>query len=230
MGCRGLFVGGTDTAVGKTYVSCQILAQLHRLGRKAGAYKPACSGAIFSESGQGHWEDIDRLSAWVNPAVPDERICPQRFLAPLAPPRAARLEGRDVDLSKLHEGLAWWKTQVDWLVIEGAGGLLSPLHKTAAVADLAAAWGFPLLIVARAGLGTLNHTLMSIEVAEARGLRVAGVILNPSSGNDDMETIQYNLEDLQSRTPVPVLGCLPWGSEEFDIAWSELFDFSTGAV
>lgn len=229
MGCRGLFVVGTDTGVGKTYVSCLILQQLQRAGIPVGGYKPVCSGAV-SRGDSWCWEDVEQLAqaAGLNESAefPRTRICPQTFLAPLAPPRAARLEETQVAADLLESGLQWWQARMDWLLIEGAGGLLSPLTETDSVATVAARWGYPVLLVARTGLGTLNHTLLSLEACHARGIRVAGVLLNQTDSEEDERLGAYNCEDLRNRVTVPVWGPLPWQKTEFPGDARELFDFS----
>ena len=127
-------------------------------------------------------EDLrDALGGTVDGAhLPRERIAPQRFLAPRAPNAAARMEGRTVDRDLLRRGADWWAGRCDVLLVEGAGGLLSPLADGVTCADLAADLGFPLLVVARAGLGTINHTRLTL--AAAGELPVTAVVLNEADG------------------------------------------------
>src|SRR5262249_49191971 len=153
---RGLFVTGTDTGVGKTYVLCGIIAALRARGVRVGAYKPAVSGSTNGPGGPV-WDDLVQLQSALGGDVEFERICPQRFQSPLAPPVAARSEGKCVDAELLRSGIEWWRERADVVVVEGAGGLLSPITETEAVADLAVSLGFPLVIVARVSLGTINH-------------------------------------------------------------------------
>ena len=174
----GLFITGTDTDVGKTYVTCRLAERLRAAGRTVGVYKPTCSGAETFH-GDSVWADVEALrSAAELRTADDDLICPQRFGAPLAPPVAAAREGRTVDAALLTAGARAWAGRCDVLLVEGAGGLLCPLAEGVTVADVAADLGYPLLIVARAGLGTVNHTLLTLEVAASRGLAVAGVVLN----------------------------------------------------
>ena len=175
MGVRGLFVTGTDTDVGKTWVSCLAVRQLREAGHSVGVYKPACSGATTAGDGLPVWEDVRELAAASEMSVPDSRICPQRFTAPLAPPVAAAREGLQVDSGLLRSGAAWWRGRADCLVVEGVGGLLCPLTGDEVVADVAADLGFPLLIVARGGLGTINHALLTLESAQRAGWSCAGL-------------------------------------------------------
>ena len=208
MPCDGLFVVGTDTGVGKTFISVAIARRLRELGGRVGAYKPAASGAEQTSAGR-IWTDVSNLSAALDDQFPHDRVCPQRFVAPVAPPVAARLEGRQVDESLLIDGLHWWSDQVEALIIEGVGGLLSPLSDTLSVADFAGRVGCPLLIVGRLGLGTINHTLLTVEAALQRDLPVAGVVLNQTSADEPDLSAATNPQELARRLPVPLLGVIP---------------------
>lgn len=208
MSCAGLIVVGTDTGVGKTFVSVAIGWRLRDVGVRVGVYKPAASGAESTSTGPV-WTDVRDLSAAVGDSFPAARICPQCFVAPLAPPVAARLEGRTVDDALLIDGLRWWFDQVDALVVEGVGGLLSPLSESHTIADFAALAGLPLLVVGRLGLGTINHTLLTVEAALTRDLPVAGVVLNQSSPGEPDLAAATNPQELARRLPVPLLGVIP---------------------
>lgn len=216
---------GTDTGVGKTYVAAAIIRCLHADGVRVGAYKPAVSGSDSGPLGP-IWQDIEVLADACGRQFPLERICPQRFEKPLAPPVAARLEGRSVDSNLLRQGAAWWSGRVKALVVEGAGGLLAPLTEHESVADVARDLGFPLIVVARAGLGTINHTLLTLEAARNRGLAVAGIVLNECTprgapqyssstqfssgfrGISDL-SLDTNAAEITRRCDVPILAILP---------------------
>lgn len=215
-----LFVTGTDTNVGKTHVTCLIARQLISRGLSVAAYKPVCSGAVDTAAdnhgvvsgGPPRWDDIDRLKAAIGGQWPDEVICPQRFLAAVAPPVAAKLEGKSVDFELAINGAFAFK-RAGLLLIEGAGGWLSPLTDTKTVADLAVALKVPVLIVARAGLGTINHTLLTVEAVRSRGLTVAGVVLNqPVPANDDL-SVQTNADEIEARSGVTVFGMVDHGNQ-----------------
>ena len=210
---RGFFITGTDTGVGKTVVGSNLIRHWRQSGQRVGAYKPVASGRVHDSRGADCWEDIEAYFDVLGGEYPRERICPQCFAAPLAPPVAARVEGREVDEDLLVSGVNWWRTQVDAIIVEGAGGLLSPLSSQQSNADLAARLGMPLLIVARLGLGTINHTLLTVAVAQQRGLAIRGIILNsPTSATDDT-SIKTNPEELARRCPVPILGVLPFSPD-----------------
>ncbi|HEY1067875.1 MAG TPA: dethiobiotin synthase [Pirellulales bacterium] len=225
---RGLFVAGTDTDVGKTYVSCLIAEDLRRKGIKVGVCKPAASGC-FVEGSQV--VSGDALALWNAAGRPGdlERVCPQRFIAPLAPHRAAEAEGRKIDRPALLAAVRAWKDQCDVLIVEGVGGLLAPLDDGPYyVADLARECGFPLIVVSRDALGTINHTLLTLEVARARGLSVAGVVLNQPAVRGDQST-GSNREEIAQRAGAPLLATVYHAAERFghDVDWSALAGEST---
>jgi len=207
---RGLFVTGTDTGVGKTHVAAMIVRELRSAGIRVGAFKPACSGSEQDQSGADVWDDIRRLQAALGMVASQDDICPQRFRAPLAPPVAARAESRIVDLQAIDAALTRWGNRADAVVIEGVGGWLCPLTEDATFADWAAGWGFPVLIVSRLGLGTINHSLLTIESVRSRGLTAAGVVLNAATPGLDLST-DTNPGEIESRSGVPVLGCVNYG-------------------
>jgi len=212
-----LFITGTDTGVGKTHVTCLIARQMIARAKRIAAYKPVCSGAVWSVKGASgedsspKWDDIERIKLAIGGTWTDDEICPQRFLAPLAPPVAARLEGRTVDFQRLVDGAAAFRN-VEILLIEGAGGWLSPLTETQSVADLAASLKAPILIVARTGLGTINHTLLTVRCIRSNGLFVAGIVLNEAVAVHDDDSIRTNADEIEARSGVPVLGAVSHGS------------------
>ncbi len=161
----GLFITGTDTAVGKTYVAALIARWLAACGRRVGVYKPAASGC--TREAQDRLVSDDAVTLWEAAGQPGnlERVCPQRFAAPLAPHLAARAEGREIDARLLRSGLDYWRARSDIVLVEGAGGLMSPLGDGEYVADLARDLGFPLIVVSRNILGTINATLQTLIAA-----------------------------------------------------------------
>ena len=207
---RALFVTGTDTDVGKTFVTSLLVRELIAAGVNVGACKPVCSGSITTTSGPA-WSDVEELFGAMQGRFPRDRICGQMFDAPLAPPVAAREEGHAVDEQLLRSTVQWWNGRVDLLLIEGVGGLLCPLTEDGTIADFAAALNVSLLIVARAGLGTINHTLLTIEAARNRKLPLAGVILNDPTGTVDAGAAQANADEIARRGDAPVLAIVQRG-------------------
>lgn len=179
---RGWFVAGTDTDVGKTYVACRILEDLRMRGEHVGAYKPAASGARSREA-----SDAYQLWVAIGKSVAEDMVNPQSFTAPLAPPVAAELEQRTVDEELLIAGVERWSGHCDILIVEGAGGLMSPISWNLTNADLARSIGYPLVIVARNRLGVVHQILATCESARVNGLTVAEVVLNdvaPAEADD----------------------------------------------
>ena len=171
---RGLTILGTDTDVGKTYVAGLLIRQLVERGQRVGAYKPVASGA---EPG-GQDSDPVRLRSAANLDCPITAICPQMFRAPLAPPIAAARQGQLVDEQLLSTGAKWWRGRCDVLIVEGAGGALSPLGWRTTVLDVASELGYPVVLVAAHRLGMMNHVLLTLEAIRNRGLPVPGLIVN----------------------------------------------------
>jgi dethiobiotin synthetase len=185
----GLFITGTDTGVGKTWVASAIVRAMTARGLRVGVMKPVATG-VTRRGGRDHCEDAEALIAASGRDVPIARACPIRFEPPMAPPIAARLGGDRLDfprvLAAVNEALAWWHRQdVDVMVVEGVGGLLCPIAEGALVCHLAQTIDYPLVIVARRGLGTLNHTLMTVHLARAQFMPIAGVVLNAAEPEDD---------------------------------------------
>jgi dethiobiotin synthetase len=188
---RGLFVTGTDTDVGKTVLSAALLAALAADGERVRAHKPAVTGLDEPPAdgldGQTWPPDHELLAAAA--AMASEDVAPLRYGPAVSPQLAGELEGdppaRERMLDAAHAALALSagddQTSAT-LIIEGVGGLLSPLADELTVCDLAAALRLPLLIAARPGLGTINHTLLTLQSARAAGLTVRAVVLTPWPG------------------------------------------------
>ncbi len=214
---RGLFITGTDTEVGKTHVAAMIARSLKTAGHRVGVYKPAASGCrsvhgeIVSDDALLLWEAVGRPATL-------QAVCPQRFLTPLAPHVAAARENRPLDRALLRDGLQVWAECSDVVLIEGAGGLLAPISSEDYVADLAWEFGYPLLIVARNALGTINHTLMTVQVAATYrgGLEVAGIVLNEPTPPDPADLSRAdNPREIAARSAAPLLALLDFGAADF---------------
>jgi len=199
----GFFVTGTDTGVGKTVVACALVRALRARGLDVGAMKPV-------ETGVGAAGPLDALALRAAAGDVDalEDVCPQRFALPAAPTVAAAAEAREVDLRVIDAAHARLAARHTWLVVEGAGGLLVPAARGASMADLAARLGHPLVVVARARLGTLNHTALTLEAARRRGLTVAGLAICHADGALCAADAS-NLEALRNDPGAPLLGEIP---------------------
>lgn len=221
----GLFITGTDTEVGKTRVAATIARQLTSQGHRVGVYKPVASGCRVEHGGLVS-QDAEALWHAAGRPLTLGQVCPQCFAAPLAPPLAARLAFREVDEQRLLSGLSVWRESSDMVIVEGVGGLMSPAGARLYAADLAVAFGYPLVVVSPNRLGTINQTLQTLMTAKTYrgGIDVAGVVLNhPTREAGDLSQ-QSNLQELGARCTEPVLASLDWGAENFDrhVDWQSL--------
>jgi dethiobiotin synthetase len=202
-----LFVTGTDTGVGKTTIACGLLAAWRGQGRAVAVMKPAETGCARDASGALVGLDTTALADAAGLSGHEDLVGPFRYERPVAPAVAARTEGHPVDLQRLLlcrrelERIA----PHELLVVEGAGGLLVPFTERLTAADVAKALGARLLVIARAGLGTINHTVLTVEAARARGLDTLGVILSRTSRDPDPSEPD-NPAEISRLTGVPVLG------------------------
>ncbi|HEX4143789.1 MAG TPA: dethiobiotin synthase [Pirellulales bacterium] len=217
---RGLFITGTDTGAGKTYVAALIARHLVDSGCRVGVYKPVASGC--RREGRELVSD-DALTLWQAAGRPGElaAVCPQRFAAPLAPHLAAAAEGRTIDEELLRSGLDYWLARSEIVLVEGAGGLLSPLSHKHYVADVAYDIGFPLVVAARNRLGVINQTLLTLAAAATfrGGLPVAGVVLcDTEPAADDDPSRRSNATELARRVSAPVMTELGFGQQAFEPA------------
>lgn len=218
---RGLFITGTGTGVGKTYVAALVAQALCAVGKRVGVYKPVASGCRLED---GRLVSPDAIALWEAAGRPGEleHVCPQAFAAPLAPHLAARMEGRAVDPRLLRAGFDYWNEHCDIVLVEGVGGLLSPVSDNDYNADLAAEFGYPLLVVSANVLGTINATLQTLTAARTfrTGLPMAGVVLNwPESRSNDPST-ESNRDELVQRCDAPVLAEVRYGGElDCEVDW-----------
>src|ERR1700677_558254 len=176
---RGLFVTATDTGVGKSVLSAALLAAMAAAGERVRAYKPVVTGLDDEDeiAARGAWPADHELLATVAGMAPEE-VSPLRFGPAVSPHLAAELAGVRVDPAQLLAAASAGEPDRT-LIVEGVGGLLVPLADDYTVCDLAVALGLPLLIAARPGLGTINHTLLTVQAARAAGLDVRAVVLTP---------------------------------------------------
>ncbi len=237
-GTPGLFITGTATDIGKTHVAALIAKSLVAAGVRVGVYKPVASGCVeagdesaltpaLSQRERGLVSD-DALALWNAAGRPADlqRVCPQLFAAPLAPHLAARAEGKEIDAQLLRDGVKFWQQCSDIVLVEGAGGLMSPLGDDEYVADLAHDLGYPLLVVSPNRLGTINATLQTLITAATfrDGLHVAGVVLNDVSPAADDASASSNRAELESRCVPPLLAHVGWQADASDVAvdWMKL--------
>lgn len=209
---RAIFVTGTDTGVGKTYVSCGVARAFRVSGLDVGVVKPFASG-----SKRGSHGDVEALIAASGSTDPFEDICPCLFRDPLAPSVAAKRERRAVDVAKAAAAVRRVAARHDVTIVEGAGGLLVPVTDRMTVADFAKRLGLPLLIVARPALGTLNHTKLTVEAARARRIPVLGIVVSFATPHHGLAE-RTNLAILAKHAGAPLLAAIPHGGGKREFA------------
>ncbi|MCK5284061.1 MAG: ATP-dependent dethiobiotin synthetase BioD [Alphaproteobacteria bacterium] len=184
-------ITGTDTSVGKTVFSASLILALNEFDKKVSYWKPVQAGL----QGGVDTKEVQRLTM-----LPTDRFFPESYVLrePLSPHRAAEIDGVEIDTDMLeipdHDGT---------LIIEGAGGINVPLTRTTLFSDIFAIWKLPVILCARTGLGTINHTLLSIEALKARDIPIYGIAFIGDDNMDNMRTIEHFSD-------VKVLGRLPW--------------------
>ena len=176
---KAFFITGTDTGVGKTIIAGAVACWHRSQGRSVGVMKPAETGCRI-KSGKLFPSDAAFLKRASGSKDSLEVICPYRFAEPLAPAIAARRAGKKIDVGVIKEIFGSIYSHNDISLVEGAGGIMVPLSAKYLFLDLAAELKLPLIIVGRAGLGTINHTVLTYNAAKARGLKISAIILNQS--------------------------------------------------
>jgi dethiobiotin synthetase len=197
----GVFVTGTDTGVGKTVVSAALALCARAAGRSVAYLKPGQTGWDGTIAG-----DAPFVAAAVGDP-PIETAAPYVLRAPLAPSVAGDLEGVRLDPEVVRTAYRELSARHDLVIVEGAGGLLVPFSEGVDMAGLAALLGLPVLVVARPSLGTLSHTLLTLEAAHRRGLTVLGYVLSGMPAEPGLDALT-NPGVLARLTPVPLLGVL----------------------
>jgi dethiobiotin synthetase len=206
-----LFVTGTDTGVGKTFVACALAHALRARGRRVGVVKPVETGV------EAEPEDARRLAAAAGDPSPLEDLCPYRLRAPLAPAVAAARERVTIDVDAIVGLIERRARTVDVLIVEGAGGLLVPIAGTLTYLELAERAHLPLLIVAANRLGTVNHCALTARVAATAGLAVRGFVLSQPAPSTDVSA-ETNADTIVGLTGLRCFGVLPHLASPADAA------------
>lgn len=197
----GLFITGTDTAVGKTLAAAGLASTLRLAGLAPAAMKPVQTGL---DDGN---RDLDMI-AQAGAIPPDKLAVPYSFCPAVSPKLAARISGRPIEIDKIIEEFERLKGLSAVVIVEGSGGLLAPISQESVMADLATALALPLLIVARPTLGTLNHTALTVEAARARKLKILGVVLSGFPRTPDLAEAT-NPAEIEVLTNCPIAGVIP---------------------
>lgn len=204
---RGIFITGTDTGVGKTVVAAGLALVLRERGLKVGVMKPVATGCV----GEGK-RLISEDAVYLFEAAENEfpaLTSPFRFRNPLAPSVASVIEKKEIQIERIHRAYRELQHHYDFLIVEGIGGLLVPLTKDYYVANLIHEFALPLLIVARGGLGTINHTLLTVDAAVMRGLEIRGIVFNRMPHVNLSLAEITNPKAIHDLSGVPILGSLP---------------------
>jgi dethiobiotin synthetase len=200
---RGVFVTGTDTGVGKTYVASAFTRYLRAKGCRVFAFKPIETGCLIDETGARLGDDQRELCRAAGDWQEGELRGVYRLATPVAPSVAARAEGVVIDLERVARLARAGAAMADVVVVEGAGGWRAPIDEQHDMADLARAVGLPVIVVGRATLGTINHTLLTLEAVQRDGCEVAAVVLSRRPDESRAFT-ESNVAEISRRWGGPV--------------------------
>ena len=199
--------------------------ELQAAGHRVGVYKPAASDCVY-DGNQLVAEDAVVLWDAAGRPLNIDAVCPQRFRAPIAPHLSAKSEGKQVDPNLLREGISVWTDECDIVIVEGSGGLMSPVTDDEFVADLAFDFGYPLVLVTANVLGAINQTMQSLITAACfrDGLEMAGIVLNDAQIFEGDVSIDSNQEEISKRTETPVLTRVRYEQSEItdEVDWFAL--------
>ncbi|MED5578963.1 MAG: dethiobiotin synthase [Nitrospinota bacterium] len=214
MSYPSFFITGTGTGVGKTVVASAILSYWVSLGLFPRVMKPLESGCSFGLNNPG---DAIALGEAASDLRSLDDICPYRYKLPLAPLHASEIEGNPPDYYKLLKMISDLKKYEGPILIEGCGGLLVPLSSEYQVIDLIKDSGLDLLIVSSLGLGCINHTQLTLQIAESKGIKVSGIILNDLDGIPEPAK-ERNPQAIKELCPVPLIGVFPFIPDLMDVS------------
>jgi dethiobiotin synthetase len=210
---RAFFVTGTDTGVGKTLVSTSLAAYFSRTkGLSVGVMKPFETGLPTDRT---EFFPCDAKSLKEASGTRDDLsvVNPCTFKLPLAPEAAAIQDGKEIDLEMVKKGYERIAGSHDVTIVEGAGGILVPIKDNFFFQDLIREWALPVVVVARLGLGTINHTLLTCRSLQSAGIKIIGVVMNDTDNSYD-EADKTNPDMLKKYLTVPVLGAIPYLKEQ----------------
>ncbi len=211
MTAKAFFVTGTDTEIGKTYVTARLVERAQQLGYRAAAVKPIAAGM----GSDGSNEDVAQLIAVNRGVLPSKLVNCYTFAEPIAPHLAAAHEGVTVDFAEIAAQVSEAKARCDLLFVEGVGGWLVPLTATATVADLAAYLGSAVILVVGIRLGCLNHALLTAQAIGVGHLPFAGWIANQI--DPTMAAFAENVATLKQWLSAPLLGTIPFGGDAIGV-------------
>jgi len=224
----GLFVTGTDTGVGKTLIAGAIAKILTNKGRNVGVFKPIATGCKHKWDGLIS-SDTEFLSYCANSELSLSTITPVGYRTPAAPIVSAAREGRPVDFDKIATAYKDICRDSDAVLVEGIGGVRVPLTEEFDLLDLAVEFALPAVIVARPNLGTINHTLMTIDCVRAAKLKIAGVVINGYKATESTTAEDTAPEVIAQCSSADILSVVPF-DETVDIEKPNLGEFIVGSL
>ncbi len=204
----GLFITATDTEVGKTVIAGAIANYFLRRGLRVAVSKPMASGCVHRREGLVS-EDAEFLASCADARFPLDLICTQRYKEPLAPAVAADRAKQPLDWAMIDRSLKLMASESDVIIVEGVGGIMVPLDREHTTLDLAKWLKLPTVIVARAGLGTINHSLLTIDALKRAGVKVAGVVINRHPPDTPGTAEETNPRWIEKFGKVPILAIVP---------------------
>ena len=209
-----LFITGTDTGVGKTYIATRLLELLRASGESCAGMKAICCGDR---------RDAELLLAVGSEGLTIDDVNPVWLKTPAAPIVGGLMERVDIDIEHILAAFRTLQNRVEHVIVEGTGGWMVPIHRNYFVSDLAVAMKLPVLAIAYNRLGCLNHAVLTVQSVAAHGLRCAGLVLNNSEETSDMATVT-NADILRKILDVPVLGELGGNLTELPADWRFMLD------
>ena len=216
---KGYFISGTDTGVGKTVVTACLLAFYHKKRVTTGVMKPIETGVDPACSSEASSDAKFLLEVSGNQDELEE-VCPIRLKPAASPLQASRMSNQPVDIDLIMENYNQLQTRHDQMLVEGVGGLMVPIKSDYMILDLIKDLQLPLIIVSRIALGTLNHTLLTLKIAQETKIEIAGIILNHQRSGP-LNNVELGQADLiQELSGIPILGECPFlgpiSTEQFD--------------
>ncbi|RJP54658.1 MAG: dethiobiotin synthase [Deltaproteobacteria bacterium] len=219
---KGIFITGTDTEVGKTVVAAGLAGAIKAKGINVGVMKPVATGAVRTLE-RLISTDVQFLLKSIECHDELNVVNPITIELPLAPLVASRLEEREIELDKIRNAYFKLSQRHDFIVVEGIGGILVPIKEDYFVSDMIKELGLPVIIVARPGIGTINHTLLTVREAQQRGIEVRGFIINGMDEQKAGIAERTNPEIIKEMSRLPLLGVLPF-DHKVDIFSLEMGD------
>jgi dethiobiotin synthetase len=204
----GLFITGTDTGVGKTLVAAAIADWFRRHSYRVAVCKPIATGCARRREGLVS-EDAEFLAHHADAKFPLDTICPQRFAEPLAPAIAAERAKQPIEWNAIDSAIQSMSAQSDILIVEGVGGVMVPIARKILVLDMIGWLRLPAVVVARAGLGTINHTLLTLQALRSAGISIAGVVINKYPPETPPIAEETNPRAIEKWGNIPVLCMIP---------------------